>query len=45
MSSKDEIKTAFTTELKTTPEYQIVINIKWITYFYFALVLVFKEIV
>jgi hypothetical protein len=28
MSSKDEIKTAFTTELKTTPEYQIVLNIK-----------------
>ena len=28
MSSKDEIKTAFTAELKTTPEYQIVLNIK-----------------
>lgn len=28
MSSKDEIKNAFTAELKTTPEYQIILNIK-----------------
>jgi hypothetical protein len=28
MSSKEEIKNAFTAELKTTPEYQIILNIK-----------------
>jgi len=28
MSSKDEIKFAFESELKTTPQYQIVMNIK-----------------
>lgn len=28
MSSKEEIKTGFTTELKNTPEYQIILNIK-----------------
>lgn len=28
MSSKDEIKTAFIAELKNTPEYQIILNIK-----------------
>ena len=28
MSSKDEIKTAFTAELKNTSEYQIILNIK-----------------
>ena len=30
MSSKQEIKDAFTVELKNTPEYQIVLNIKQI---------------
>lgn len=28
MSSKEEIKTAFTAELKNIPEYQIILNIK-----------------
>ena len=28
MTSKEEIKTAFTAELKNTPEYQIILNIK-----------------
>lgn len=28
MASKEEIKTAFTAELKNTPEYQIILNIK-----------------
>ena len=28
MSSKEEITNAFTAELKTTPEYQIILNIK-----------------
>jgi hypothetical protein len=28
MSSKEEIKTAFVAELKATPEYQIILNIK-----------------
>jgi hypothetical protein len=28
MASKEEVKNAFTAELKTTPEYQIIINIK-----------------
>lgn len=28
MSSKEEIKTAFVAELKNTPEYQIILNLK-----------------
>jgi serine kinase of HPr protein (carbohydrate metabolism regulator) len=28
MASKEEIKVSFTTELKNTPEYQIILNIK-----------------
>jgi len=28
MASKEEIKTSFTAELKNTPEYQIILNIK-----------------
>jgi hypothetical protein len=36
MASKEEVKTAFIAELKNTPEYQIILNIKQIILDYIA---------